>query len=359
MKVLRSIDNYYSVTKMGLPEVFKKRKVWDGVTGTIFNLPTQPLESDDESEDERHILVRAMYSENLLSDPSAHQTDLFPLDIRRVNRQDTQACRIIEVDENEMLVRYSWENPLKDYRYMAEDDPWFVTTEQEELRDVPPRRYPPAQPTYDGNRLIPTDDVNWIENRVMDEMGDSQYFVTNLHGGTLIINGQEVKKGQVAGPLPPFAVIESPGGQVSFWWGTRGRHWNQASRPAPDREWEALRQVAGWEHVGLKAGVVWDWKIKDRMKREENGEDEDDDELWKNWKNPKSDEPDFEAMTDAEYGNFESLSETHNANSLQGLITGLSSILTIIWLPTTMEAMTLGLTKKFRPPKYLNQKKLS
>jgi hypothetical protein len=287
-------------------------------------MPTQPIESDDESEDERHILVRAMFSENLLPDPLAHQTDLFPLDIRRVNRKDTQPCKITDVDANETLIRYSWENPLKDYRHMEEHDPWFVTTEQEELRDVPPRRYPPPQPTYDGNNLIPYDDVNWVENRVMDEMGDSQYFVTNLHGGTLIINGQEVKKGQVAGPLPPFAVIESLGGQVSFWWGMKGRNWNQASLPAPEREWETLRQVAGWAYVGLKAGVVWDWKIKDRMKREEDGEDEDDDEQWKKWKNPRSDEPDVEAMTDAEYGKFNSFFRAQDTNSLQGPITGLS-----------------------------------
>jgi hypothetical protein len=304
MKVLRSIDNYYSV-ETNQTTLFKKRTVWDEVTGTIFNMPTQPIESDDESDDERHILVRAMFSENLLSDPLAHQTDLFPLDIRRVNRNDTQACKVAVV-ANERLIRYSWENPLKDYRHMEEDDPWFVTTEQEELRDVPPRRYPPKKPSYEGNHVISVDDVNWIENRVMDEMGDSGYFVTNLHGGTLIINGQEVKKGQVAGPLPPFAVIESLGGQVSFWWGTKGRNWNQALQPAPEREWETLRQVAGWKYVGLKAGVVWDWKIKDRMKREEDGEDEDDDELWKNWKNPRSLEPDVDAMTDAEYGNFAS-----------------------------------------------------
>jgi len=138
---------------------------------------------------------------------------------------------------------------------------------------------------------------------VKDELGDSQYFVTNLHGGTLIINGQEIKKGQVAGPLPPFAVIESPGGQVSFWWGVGGRNWNQASQLPRARDWEILRNVVGWERAGLKAGVIWDSKFQDRIKREEEGDDDDDDELWNSWKNPESDEPNFDAMTDAEYGN--------------------------------------------------------
>ena len=296
---------------------FQKKRQWDGVTGTVFNIPTKPLELDSDSEDERHVLVRAMFREYVIEDPLAHKTDVFPLDIRRVNLVNNHSvCAIEDKSGNEDLLRYSWDNPIKDYRPMEAWDPWYVTEEQEAKRDVPPRRYPPREPKYGANSLIPLNDVNWVQNRVMDELGDSLYFVTNLHGGTLIINGQEIKKGQVAGPLPSFAVIESPGGQVSFWWGVGGRNWNQSSQAPRARDWEILRQIPEWKDVGLKAGVVWDSKIQDRIKREEEGDEEEDDELWKGWKNPKSNEPDLDAMTDAEYGMFGLLFTKYNANEL-------------------------------------------
>lgn len=295
----------------------KKKRQWDGVTGTVFNMPTKPLEPDSDSEDERHVLIKAMFGEFTIQDPLAHKTDIFPLDIRRVNLvSNPSVCSIEDKSANEELVRYSWDNPIKDYRPMEAWDPWYVTEEQEAKRDVPPRRYPAREPNYEGNSLIPLDDVNWVQNRVMDELGDANYFVTNLHGGTLIINGQEIKKGQVAGPLPAFAVIESPGGQVSFWWGVRGRNWNQSSQPSRERDWEILRQAPEWKYLGLKAGVVWDSKIQDRIKREEEGDEEDDDELWKSWKNPKSSEPDLDAMTNAEYGKSDSIVSKYNANDL-------------------------------------------
>lgn len=78
-----------------------------------------------------------------------------------------------------------------------------------------------------------------------------------------------MKRGQVARPLPEFAVIECPGGQVAFWWGVGGR--NYRSGPE-DRNWEAhwhtLRQNPEWKHVAIPAGQVWDEKIRERKKRE-------------------------------------------------------------------------------------------
>lgn len=285
---------------------YKKKRVWDGVTGTIFNMPTKALEPDSDPVDGKLAIIKALYTDFTIDDPLAHQTDIFPLDIRRVEQVNNFDVCNIEEPPGGQLVRYSWDNPIKEYRPMETFDPWYVTMDQETKRDVPPRRYPPREPAYEGGELIPLDDVNWIQNRVMDELGDTQYFVTNLHGGTLIINGQEIKTGQVAGPLPSFAVIETPGGQVSFWWGVRGKNWNQASQPSRARDWEILRNIPGWKHAGLKAGAVWDQKIQDRIKREAEGEDEEDDALWKSWKNPRIQQSDLDKMTDAEYGNIQS-----------------------------------------------------
>jgi hypothetical protein len=170
---------------------------------------------------------------------------------------------------------------------MEDYDPWHVTPTQQQLRDIAPRRYPP--PIEVRNALLPIDDELWKEEVANDEEYQARYFVTNLHGGTLLINGMQVKRGQVAGPLPEFAVIEYPGGQVAFWWGVGGR--NYRSGPE-DRNWEAhwhtFRQNPEWKHVAIPAGQVWDEKIRERKKRERGGEDWERDEEWKTYKRART-----------------------------------------------------------------------
>jgi hypothetical protein len=71
-----------------------------------------------------------------------------------------------------------------------------VTPSQEKARDIPPRPWPPPQRRQEGNGdLLPTEDTIWKEQEKRDEEYRCRYFVTNLQGGTLIINGMEVKKG--------------------------------------------------------------------------------------------------------------------------------------------------------------------
>lgn len=281
--VLRPITQYVRTSE----GAFRKKKAWDGVTGTIFNTPTSPLEPCPESNDEKSQRVRDMYSDPI-RDPMDFK--VFPLDIRRVLkvRREIEKPRDI-CDEGEELVRDPKLYLTKEYRHMREDDPWWVEDSQKLARDAPPRCHPPKNESTTLGENLPLDDQLWKEEASRDLQHDAGYFITNLHGGTLVVNGMEIKKGDVAGPLPAFAIIESPGGQVSFWWGVGGRHYGAGPEGIDlSSKWEILRKEPGWEHIAESAGEVWDTKIKDRKEREKTGEDEDDDEEWERYKRTKA-----------------------------------------------------------------------
>ena len=267
---------------------FIKKKVWDGVTGTIFNLPTKPLEPNPNREDEKLHLTKRAYADPI-GDKMWNDGNVFPLDIRRVKRvlpkdkvkTDTPLMRDGEICFSE---RYSIGKRERKPAGKNENSPWWLTFVQRFLRDVPPRVHPPAKEDYKPYYLE-VDDTCWKEEVEKDENFQARYFVTNLHGGTLVINGMEVKKGCVAGPLPSFAVIESPGGQVSFWWGNGGRHHKAGTEPvAHSLSWKLLREREGWQYTGMRAGEVWNMKLKARFKVESKGNEDEEDEQWAAWK---------------------------------------------------------------------------
>lgn len=276
--------------------MFAKRKDWDRVTGTIFNMPSKPIEDDSEPVDERRIRMKTLYGDYFRDERDQPRQDIFPLDIRRVNRQDDRFKRNqtidIAVDGEEVV--FPWKTPLKCDEDLPETDPWYVTPEQEKLRDVPYRKYPPPDCASEndpdkGGKLLYTDDTNWKLEAENDDLHNSRYFVTNLHGGTLIINGVEVRKGCIAGPLPDFAVIECPGDQIAFWFGSGGRTWGHGrSHSNLATHWEHLRSMEGFQYIRLNAGQVWNTIIKDRLRRELTGNKLQDDEQWKDWKNYKT-----------------------------------------------------------------------
>lgn len=136
------------------------------------------------------------------------------------------------------------------------------------------------------NEYLPYDDLQYLEHRARDKRGDHGYFVVNTMAGEVVVNGQKIGCGEVAGPLPAFAVIECPGRQVCFWWGENGRNWgNGGSTEVKDTAWAILRQRKEWQHIARSAGEVWDDRIIDRLKREETGaEGEVDDEEWDRYK---------------------------------------------------------------------------
>ena len=282
--------------------LYIKRKVWDGVTGTIFNVPMLPR--NDETKD-RHTARMALIHHASFRDTA--QKDIFPLIIRRKSLSDlytrSQLQRRPETDSGKGLplltapespnltaskeeaVNVSYNNPKRQYRVMTITDPWYVTPEQEYLRDVPPRIYP--LPNHSKSDIIPYDDLHYVEHRMRDRIGEYGYFMTNLLSGEIVVNGQKIGLGEVAGPLPAFALIECPGGQVCFWWGENGREYGDGGQAAlRQTSWDILRQKKGWEDVGRSAGEVWDERIIDRMKREESGgEGEEDDLEWEGYKN--------------------------------------------------------------------------
>jgi hypothetical protein len=261
-------------------------------------MPTRPSASDGDSDcekDERIAKMEALHGDYFRDEHGKPRHDFFPLDIRRCDRIDTPGrtregpSPLLDFRRHgQEVVQYPWQDPVRYYPELKNDDPWWVTPEQERLRDVPPRRYPPKDIRAEkGNsgKLLYTDETKWKEEVANDDFAHSKYFVTNLHGGTLIINGVEVRKGCVAGPLPDFAVIESPGGQVAFWWGPGGRNWGAGPGHLDfSTHWNTLRSMPEWEHIGLNAGQVWDVLIKDRLRRELSGNRLVDDEDWERWK---------------------------------------------------------------------------
>jgi hypothetical protein len=271
---------------------FLKKKVWDGVTGTIFNIPTSPASSSTDIISDQQRRISTLYGDFYRDKaPQNRNAEYFPLDIRRVDRIDPETGKRYEVtplvEDGEELVRWPWNNPEGTFKQLDESDPWYVTEEQQLLQLVPPRKYPPGKaPCAGGDTLLPTDDTIWREEMENDANFRSRYFVTNLHGGTLIVNGLEVKLGQIAGPLPEFAIIETPGNETSFWFGPQGRDWRGGPDDAPQysSQWKTLRRNPGWENFGLTAGQVWDMRIRDRLRREYKGEDHDDDAQWAEWK---------------------------------------------------------------------------
>ena len=289
-KVLRPLIQYVQLGD----GAFIKKKVWDGVIRTVFNMPTQPLEPNQSPEEERLERVGEMFGDSYRDfNPISANQDIFPLDIRRIRRVHPPPIPndippLLENRGDVLLYdRHALvnESPFK-YRNMSKEDPWYVSKEQKALIDNPPRRYPPPEQKYKPD-MIPIDDTIFRGEFDSDQLNLTRYFVTNLHGGTLIINGVEVQKGQVAGPLPKFAVIECPGGQIAFWFGSYGRNHLAGSYGSSPAKWLALRQRTGWKYTGLSAGQVWKAKIKDRIDRKKVGDNEHDDELWEEWLSAK------------------------------------------------------------------------
>ena len=253
-------------------------------------MPMRPVEP--QTEGDKFKRIRALYSNIMDDDPHASPDEIFPVDIRRVRRvddKDEKPKDLLETGESLVTNRHTLQLP-DPYPEMNSDDPWWATPDQKRLRDVPLRHYPPKE-TRGKGRYLPVDDSLWQEEVDNDEDYRARYFITNLKGGALLVNGMEVKRGCIAGPLPEFAVIECPGGQVAFWWGARGRFWGEAEEGPKGTnyksKWATLRRMPGWDYVGIPAGDVWDWKFRDRKKREREGEDQTDDEDWQNWKRAK------------------------------------------------------------------------
>jgi len=233
-------------------------------------------------------LTKKLYGDR--DNERTYNKSIFPLDIRRIEALDRSLYTdwpTNEIPAHELLapqtrvIELSNENP-KEYRHMDPKDPWFVTDAQRELRDNPPRTYPLN--LGDTRTFLPTDQRLWETDVRHDSEYRYRYFAANLDGRTLIINGVKVARGEIAGPLPPFAVIQTHGGQISFWWGTDGRRY--AGQPAHidfSGGWEQLRSLPGWKNVAAQPGAVWGQKILEYLK--DNDDDEEDPEdQWVIWK---------------------------------------------------------------------------
>jgi hypothetical protein len=252
-------------------------------------MPTKPLVPDAKTEDHSIQDVYNVYYDSTRDDKPAHNSDIFPLDIRRGARINEESKAQTPVcGKGERLVRKEDFYPKKAHRHMDPTDPWWVTGAQRKARDIPTRRFPLSPKEELDSRELPLDDSLWIEEHDKDVDRKAEYFVTNLHGGTLIVNGIEVKKGDVAGPLPRFAVILCPGNQIAFWWGVDGRSYGAGSDDDPEglmQKWKSLEASGGiWKNVAKEPAEVWIHLIRDRIRKEKSGEIQDMDDEWSEWK---------------------------------------------------------------------------
>jgi hypothetical protein len=82
--------------------------------------------------------------------------------------------------------------------------------------------------------------LDWAEylcERQFDQEGRELYFIFNISPSAqpLKINGALIDQGTIAGPLPPFAVIQTAGDHVGFWWGVGGSRYVPGQPPKPRR----------------------------------------------------------------------------------------------------------------------------
>ncbi|KAF7886444.1 hypothetical protein EAF00_010547 [Botryotinia globosa] len=268
--------------------LLKMKKFWDKVTGTIFNIPTKNIyrQTLDKIEDRDH-------RESFENNDSYQNPDIFPLDIRRCEaisapvNPGEERLKPVDPRDKDNIIEPSFKMKEKEYRPMRFDDPWWVAPEQKYYRDMPPRNYPPK--CDETQSFLPKDVKLWNDEIDKDSDLKHRYFVANLDGRLLTINGIAVCKGEIAGPLPEFAIIQSEGGGVSFWHGVGGRFYLQpagASTKDWSRQWSSLRQTLRDEYFGVAAGYYWQNAIVGKIMEDDEGEGEQD-LKWIRWKNAK------------------------------------------------------------------------
>ncbi|CAD6448656.1 103a1c68-8382-4bef-bb96-af23637da001 [Sclerotinia trifoliorum] len=268
--------------------LLKLKKYWDNVTGTVFNIPTKNIYAQtlDKIEDANH-------RESFNNNESYQNPDIFPLDIRRCEKISSpfkpgkNPKKLVDFRETDTIIQPSFRMKEKEYRPMRFDDPWWVEPEQKYYRDMPPRNYPPK---FDETQShLPKDVRLWKEELEKDSDLKKRYFVANLDGRLLTINGVEVGKGEIAGPLPEFAIIQTEGGGVSFWHGVGGRFYLQpagARMKDWSRQWSQLRQALNDEFFGVASGYFWQNAIVGKIMEDDEGEGEQDPK-WIKWKSAK------------------------------------------------------------------------
>ncbi|RDW69354.1 hypothetical protein BP6252_08374 [Coleophoma cylindrospora] len=264
-------------------------KIWSGINGKVFNIPLyldEPVQDPMQIDDEHAMLVREKYRKKLgLTTLSDAQNTYFPLDIRRLEKvpKDGTGSSSNPPPESAYALEgqdfnFPGSRPIAlDMRDIDDpDDPWYITPEQKSLRAQINRGDPRWM---DHEKLQPhqpiAENLLWKHELQKDDERETQYFVANLDGRTLIANGLEIKKGHVAGPLPPFVVFECPGGSIVFWWGTN--HREHSGNLVGDERWEAAwavtRRRFGWKYMAMNTGEAWDVKIKEMQAKVANAEE--------------------------------------------------------------------------------------
>ncbi|KAI9649556.1 hypothetical protein NHQ30_002136 [Ciborinia camelliae] len=268
--------------------LLKLKKYWDKVTRTVFNIPTKSVDRQtlDKIRDRDH-------RESFENNSNYQNPDIFPLDIRRCKKilapfnPNELVPKAPEFRDADRIIEPSFKMNEKQYRPMRFDDPWWIERQQKFYRDYPPRTYPPK---FDETQSHLPKDVKLWKDEVEDDSDlNNRYFVANLDGRLLIVNGIEVGKGEIAGPLPEFAIIQTEGGGVSFWFGPGGRFYLQPAGARTknwSRQWSLLRRTLNDEYFGVASGYFWQNAIVRKILEDDEGEGEQDPK-WARWKAAK------------------------------------------------------------------------
>ncbi|KAL3427242.1 hypothetical protein PVAG01_00751 [Phlyctema vagabunda] len=299
--VLRPIERYGFNRSNNERDVLHVHRVrmWDGVSNTVFNIPTKPFSDDSDLVPVDNIVQRAYRS--AADELEVEGTPVyFPLNIRRIERLQiskpidiphigldlegtANADRLLEKTKSNKLMSLG----PSDIPNVSLDDPWYFTPTEQELR----RQIDRSVPKHDSFKPQ-SYDRSLLEYEIKrDVYKYAEYFITNLDGRTLIVNGLEVRRGQVAGPLPKFAIIECPGGNVVFWWGNGGRNKGKdrgrIDYASVHKAWLTKRHEEGdadldWKTIRRTRRSVWRSLIKVKMEKVANHEEKLD-PAWAAW----------------------------------------------------------------------------
>jgi hypothetical protein len=110
---------------------FLKKKVWDRVKGTVFNMPIRPGSSSTPLSEQR--LKRTTFNDEFHCDEALRNQNIdpFPLNIRRVYELDPSTGKRHSgtpwLEDGEKLVRCPWNDPEGAQKDLDKIDPWYVT----------------------------------------------------------------------------------------------------------------------------------------------------------------------------------------------------------------------------------------
>jgi hypothetical protein len=198
-------------------------KIWDGVRGHVYRIPFLPEGAQDEQStisvplDIRRIPTIGNMKNSSHRYPGPANLPRAP---PRSFARKTEVAKVRESEGDGMPGLLT----LTTMNVREWNDPWLGPYENDFRRlwsdDITASGIREGEGRNDWG-------LDWSEylcERQLDQEGRELYFIFNIGPSArpLKVNGVRIDPGKIAGPLPPFAVIQTAGDHVGFWWGVGG-----------------------------------------------------------------------------------------------------------------------------------------